>query len=323
MNCVGDLHVERFGTWRDLESRLVWGIHDLDQAYSLPYTNDLVRLTASARLANREGKLSISDSDACDAILTGYRNAFVLGGCPLVLTEHNHKLRQMVEHARDPANFWDTLDRLPTFSQAIPERATAMIELLMPEPGLPYRIVHRLGGLGSLGLQRFVALASWQGERIGIEVEEIGPPAQLWASPDVETAATVYEEILWSAVRVRDPWLRPEGGWVRPQWFVRRLGADRGRIDLASLRKNRDERKLLEAMGKETANVHLGTRAEALFPWLSARLRLEARIATVGTRSAIAAVTEDLARRDSGWLERAADAMVQCVEEDWQEWKQV
>ena len=29
---VGDLHIENFGTWRDLEGRLIWGVNDLGQA---------------------------------------------------------------------------------------------------------------------------------------------------------------------------------------------------------------------------------------------------------------------------------------------------
>ena len=29
---VGDLHVENFGTWRDIEGRLIWGINDFDEA---------------------------------------------------------------------------------------------------------------------------------------------------------------------------------------------------------------------------------------------------------------------------------------------------
>ena len=28
---VGDLHVENFGTWRDTEGRLVWGVNDFDE----------------------------------------------------------------------------------------------------------------------------------------------------------------------------------------------------------------------------------------------------------------------------------------------------
>src|ERR1700754_271985 len=34
---VGDLHVENFGTWRDIEGRLVWGINDFDEVTRMPY----------------------------------------------------------------------------------------------------------------------------------------------------------------------------------------------------------------------------------------------------------------------------------------------
>src|SRR5262245_40512789 len=29
---VGDLHIDNYGTWRDVEGRLVWGINDFDEA---------------------------------------------------------------------------------------------------------------------------------------------------------------------------------------------------------------------------------------------------------------------------------------------------
>ena len=54
---VGDLHFDNFGTWRDAEGRLVWGVNDLDEAWRLPFTNDLVRLAVSARLAVEENSL--------------------------------------------------------------------------------------------------------------------------------------------------------------------------------------------------------------------------------------------------------------------------
>src|ERR1700719_2366020 len=56
---VGDLHVENFGTWRDVEGRLVWGVNDFDEAAVLPYTIDLVRLAASAHLAIDTEQLTI------------------------------------------------------------------------------------------------------------------------------------------------------------------------------------------------------------------------------------------------------------------------
>ena len=56
---VGDLHVGSFGTWRDSEGRLCWGVDDFDDAYPLPYTNDLVRLAASVKMVTDAGTLKI------------------------------------------------------------------------------------------------------------------------------------------------------------------------------------------------------------------------------------------------------------------------
>src|SRR5208282_334838 len=65
---VGDLHVENYGTWRDEEGRLVWGINDFDEAAPMPYTNDLVRLATSVQLAILAGHLKLDVQDACEAI---------------------------------------------------------------------------------------------------------------------------------------------------------------------------------------------------------------------------------------------------------------
>jgi len=69
---VGDLHVENFGTWRDAEGRLIWGINDFDEVVALPYTQDLVRLATSALIAVDESRLTLSGGRACEALLEGY-----------------------------------------------------------------------------------------------------------------------------------------------------------------------------------------------------------------------------------------------------------
>jgi uncharacterized protein (DUF2252 family) len=73
--CVGDLHVENFGTWRDTEGRLVWGINDFDESERLPYTYDLARLATSAVLAIDDGMLRVRRRAACDAVLDSYRDS--------------------------------------------------------------------------------------------------------------------------------------------------------------------------------------------------------------------------------------------------------
>ena len=79
MLVVGDLHVESFGTWRDAEGRLVWGVNDFDEAWPAAYTVDLVRLTASAYLAVEDQHLAVTRREA--------REAMAKGGAPYVLAE--------------------------------------------------------------------------------------------------------------------------------------------------------------------------------------------------------------------------------------------
>src|SRR5437870_13535074 len=86
---VGDLHVENFGTWRDAEGRLVWGINDFDEACFLPYTNDLVRLATSALFAVDLSHLGLKERTTCEAILEGYRDGIEHGGKVFLLAEEH------------------------------------------------------------------------------------------------------------------------------------------------------------------------------------------------------------------------------------------
>src|SRR5208282_5828550 len=74
---VGDLHVENFGTWRDIEGRLIWGVNDFDEAWPMSYAIDLVRLAVSAHLAAEAGSLPVQREDICAAILEGYRESML------------------------------------------------------------------------------------------------------------------------------------------------------------------------------------------------------------------------------------------------------
>src|SRR5256885_5999219 len=47
---VGDIHLENYGTWRDEEGRLIWGVNDFDEAAEMPYALDLVRLGPRAAI---------------------------------------------------------------------------------------------------------------------------------------------------------------------------------------------------------------------------------------------------------------------------------
>ena len=203
---VGDLHIENFGTWRDAEGRLVWGINDFDEAYPVPYTNDLVRLATSTILAVRCNHLSLDPQDACAAILAGYRETLDQGGCPFVLAQRHQWLRdQAYSDLRDPLAFWDKLDQLPAIKETIAPEVIAGLERWLPEKGLSYRLVHRIAGLGSLGRQRFVALADWRGGLIAREAKALTVSACLWEKQAGGAGEILYQKILGTAVRSARP----------------------------------------------------------------------------------------------------------------------
>ena len=289
---VGDLHVENFGTWRDVEGRLVWGINDFDEADSMPYTIDLVRLAVSAHIAVREAHLTIGARDACVAILDGYRKALAAGGRAIVLAEEHQWLHDTVMTSlRDPVQFWKKFEGLTEITESVPKRARRAIEKMSPEPGISYQLMHRVAGLGSLGRQRFLAVAEYRGARIAREAKALAPSACVFAQ-GLKNDAIHYQEILDRSVRAIDPFVQLRGAWI-----VRRLSPDCSRVELSSLAARRDETRLLHAMGFETANVHLGT------------------------PKAIPAVLKDLKGRPVHWLHEAAAKMVEDVTHDWQQWR--
>src|ERR1035437_5668771 len=286
---VGDLHVENFGTWRDGEGRLIWGVNDFDETALIPYTNDLVRLAVSARLAIRENHLSFDPTDACDAILAGYREGFGKSGAPFVLAEQHRWLRDLATSGlRDPTVYWQKFNQLPTVRAGLLPAVNAALNQALPELGLPFRVVHRQSGLGSLGRRRFTALAEWRGGWIAREAKELVGSAWHWEKKGRGGTGILYQRATDQAVRVPDPFVKVNG-----QWLIRRLAPDCSRIELGSLPKTRDQLRLLHAMGWEAANIHLGTKA------------------------AVGLVLKDLNKRPSKWLRRAAEAMVKATLEDW------
>jgi hypothetical protein len=292
---VGDLHVENFGTWRDVEGRLVWGVNDFDEAAELPFTIDLVRLAASALLAIEAGHLSMKPKEVCTVVLDGYLKSLVEGGRPFVLEEENKWLRQIVlGELRDPVIFWQKMENLPRITHEIPPSAEDALEHLLPERGLDYRVARRIAGLGSLGRMRLVAIADCNGSKVAREAKAMVPSSVHWLDPSQGPSELMYQTIINRAVRSPDPFVQ-----LRGHWIVRRLSPHCCRIELNVLPGDRDELKLLFAMGWETVNIHLGSRA------------------------AVKPVRQYLRSLKPNWLSVAAKNMANAVTEDWRAWKKL
>jgi hypothetical protein len=288
---VGDLHLENFGTWRDGLGRLAWGINDFDEAFALPYTNDLVRLATSALVAIDARHLVLKAKDACGAIMDGYREGMESGGQPFVIGENHRWFKPILASPlRDPGLFWDGLRALPRERGALPQEAMTAILEMFPDAHLAYELRHRQAGLGSLGKPRFTAIAQWMGGPIAREAKALTLSAAAWAQS--ETSGPFYGQILANSVRSPDPYLKAQGPWV-----VRRLSPDSRRLEVESLGRVKDEEWLLHAMGFETANVHHGSSA---------------------ARRSIAKHLKSLSRTE---VRNAAIAMKKSLEKDFRRWR--
>jgi Uncharacterized protein conserved in bacteria (DUF2252) len=288
---IGDLHVENFGTWRDLEGRLIWGVNDLDEVFPCSYAIDLVRLTTSAYLAILEEHLNISRRTASEAVEEGYRDALAAGGKAFILAEDHQWLRLIaLGKLRDPVHFWGRLTHLPPFTAKPPQEVRDLLEESLP-PKSAYQLRRRIAGLGSLGHPRILAISSYQGAFVAREAKAIRPSAWVWAKH--ESRPVVYgPKLISCAIRVPDPFVRFQSRWV-----VRRLAPDCSRIELASLAAERDEARLLYVMGWETANIHFGS------------------------PQGIPQIKRDLAQRKGRWLHKAAKAMGKATLQDWETWR--
>ncbi|MFO0904491.1 MAG: DUF2252 family protein [Pirellulales bacterium] len=292
---VGDLHIENFGSWRDADARLVWGVNDFDEAESLPYTQDLVRLATSFRIARRSQQFAVSPTAACRLILDGYRRQMALGGRPFVLEERHGALRSLaMASERSPKKFWKKLTavldepvaRPPAEARELLVRSFPVAELT------PQFRFHRRVGMGSLGKPRFLALAQWQGAWVAREVKAVAPPSSRWFQRSSARSRSQVASILAIARRCPDPYFIPG-----PRWNVRRLAPRCSRILLHELAQVDDVERILKSMGAELANVHCGT------------------------NSVRGAILRDLKLRKAKWLADASRAAEAAVLRDWRSWR--
>ncbi|TWT05778.1 DUF2252 family protein [Reyranella sp. CPCC 100927] len=246
---VGDTHLENFGTWRDDDGRLVWGINDYDEAAEMPFVLDLVRLATSALLAR--GRRDMPAREVCGQILNGYRDGLAAPE-PLVLEREYKWLRKaVVVPEKDRADFWRGIDKLRRHPDP-PARFAAALQSAFPEPSEPLLILRRVAGLGSLGRLRLVGTVPWRGASVVREVKAVTPSA--WTRvPGRPDAGIRCQEIATGRFRAPDPWFAQHGDLV-----VRRLSPNNRKIEVDDNLSALLAADMLWAMGRDLAAVQAG-----------------------------------------------------------------
>ena len=283
---VGDLHLENFGTWRDADGRLVWGVNDFDEAAVMPYPLDLVRLATSIQLAP---KLMVSNKAAAEALLRGYR-AGLRQPQPALLDEGETWLRPYAaDTEKKSKKFWKQVKKLP---KATPPRKVAKsLTGRLPKDAKNIRFRSRVAGGGSLGRPRYVAVAFWRGGHILREAKALVPSAWTWANGG-KSKASHFRKVANGKYRAPDPFLEVHGKFI-----FRRLAADSRKIELADVGSSTIKIIILEAMGFDLGSIHAAGSPDA------------------------AALAADLRKRPRGWLAAAAKTAATAVKRDFKEWR--
>ncbi|MGE5476267.1 MAG: DUF2252 family protein [Bacteroidales bacterium] len=288
---VGDLHLENFGTWRDREGRLIWGINDFDEAHTFPVTMDLVRLATSILLAIDEDYLELDRRAACASLLEGYNaNLVKKAGRPVILEGDAAWLLPAASlHWSETARYWKKEFRGLPAAQGLDDLRELLTER-MPE-GVPIDefLDRGTAGKGSLGRPRAVALGEWRGGPVAREGKRALPSAGIWrAGGDALGDATLdYRMITVSAFRAPDPCL-----YLTPDWVVRRLSPESHKVAIDQISDHVQAEALIRWMGWEVANIHRGQAGRHdIEDWLAAL--------------------------PAGWLYDCAATMAAATIEDW------
>jgi hypothetical protein len=288
---VGDLHLENFGTWRDADGRLVWGVNDFDEAAMMPYTLDLVRLVASIQLVPRRHQ-DINDRAAADAVLKGYSEGLD-DPQPALLFEGETWLRSYALPGEGaPEDFWAEVEEYP---KAKPPRRIAQALIDSLPKGVDkdsIRLCSRRKGGGSLGRPRYVAVAHWRGGRVLREAKALVPSAWAWAQDRKKSQKSNFLEVAKGRYRAPDPLLQ-----VHHKFIFRRIAGDAEKIELGDDAGAAIHHRLLQAMGFDLASIHAASPRNAR------------------------AIRKDLDKRRRGWLNEAAATAASEVRRDFREWK--
>jgi hypothetical protein len=139
---VGDIHLENYGTWRDAEGRLVWGVNDFDEAANMPYALDLVRLAASALLAQKPH--AGNAGDICAAILKGYGKGLADPRAFVLDEGRTWLLERLAVTPKERKEFWEDMDDLDP--ETPPARYRAAIVKAMPQQKMKMKLAPRSAG---------------------------------------------------------------------------------------------------------------------------------------------------------------------------------
>jgi Uncharacterized protein conserved in bacteria (DUF2252) len=296
---VGDIHLENFGTWRDAEGRLIWGVNDYDETAEMPYVLDLLRLAASAALATTSRQISFKA--ICRKLLGGYAEGLQAPEAFVLDRQHLWLRQRFVVDEAERGKFWKGIEKqqralLKKKHPEPPPRAwRKQFAAALPQDPPKLAFWRHTAGTGSLGRPRWLGYGIWHGGPLLREAKALVPSA--WTRAHGGGTPVRLNDIAGGRYRAPDPWYAAEGNLL-----IRRLSPNNRKINVedpgdAARLLHPD---LLWAMGRELAGVHLGRRdrRDALRADLAKRKQRQ-------FRSDVETAAEFVAREYAEWKKSA------------------
>jgi hypothetical protein len=293
---VGDIHLENFGTWRDEEGRLIWGVNDYDECAEMPYILDLVRLATSASLATTPAQLSLKA--ICANVFEGYEHGIEVPEAFVLDRQHMWLRKRFVVGEAERAMFWQKIENQyhDMLAKKNPEQPPArwlkVFAEALPDAAITLGYWRRTAGTGSLGRPRWLGYGTWRSGPLLREGKALVPSG--WTRAHGDGGRMRLNDIARGRYRSPDPWYAATGNLL-----VRRLSPNNRKIDVAD---RRDAARLLHpdllwAMGRDLAAVHLGVRDRR------------------------DALRKDLERRKRRWFRTCVETATEFVAREYAEWK--
>jgi uncharacterized protein (DUF2252 family) len=284
--CVGDIHLENFGTWRDNEGRLVWGVNDFDEAYEMPYIFDLVRLATSVRLAP---DIKLVGRDIAQSLLEGYAAGLDNPRPTLLDEQESWMLPYVASSAKSSGKFWKQVEEYPSANPP-PVVKNGLVQSL-PKGAEVMRFCTRVAGGGSLGRPRYVAVATFRGGKVVREAKALVPSAWIWAHR-MKSAKSQFLQLAHGPYRSADPFMS-----IQDNFVFRRVAPDSRKIELGAKGAVGLDAEVLRAMGFDLASIH------------------------AARNGGVSALKADVRKRDREWLRAASKTAEAAVTEDWKSWR--
>ncbi|MGH6663506.1 MAG: DUF2252 family protein [Pseudolabrys sp.] len=293
---VGDIHLENFGTWRDEEGRLIWGVNDYDEAAEMPYILDPVRLATSAALATTKDLISLKA--ICANILEGYAHGIEAPEAFVLDRQHMWLRTRFVVDEAARAIFWQKAENQyhDVLSKKHPEHpATRWFKVFagaLPDKSVTLTYWRRSADTGSLGRSRWLGYGAWRSGPLLRECKALVPSG--WVRAHGGSARLRLNDIAYAKCRAPDPWYAANGNLLirRPSPNNRKINAEDRRDAARLLHPD-----LLWAMGRDLAAIHLG-----------ARDRRDA-------------IRKDLEKRKRRWFRACVETATEFVAGEYAEWK--